>query len=608
MTNPLIVGDDSCQSATVLASALSPIHEPQPTDQQQNETSDEDFAAHALDSRISTNGAHASSYMEISTNESNGLHQQRRQQSRRRHVHSLLSTYRSSASWLDKILSPEVTFWMLGLLNNSSFVIMIACAKEISEGGTALVYLANVLPSLSIKLSAAFWFDKVTYTTRMAVATIFMMGSFILIATLLQYQRNGVSSSLLSSSTILFGQLLGVALTSAQGGLGEASLLALAGKFDSGDVPNPPATMENVIQTAQETSSRTSTSVREGTDDPNSGSNNHQSKGQCLTCYSSGTGLAGLFGFFWKWFLNEFLGWSLPLTLFLAVSLAIMYWVSFRCLQVNARHPTTDETHEPEMAIDENQALTSAARSPPLRMPRDEGQGKNEEANAAVIEETIYPAHAVEIPYMTAVQRIKLAASLWPYMTPLFVVYAAEYALQSGTWSAIGFPTVHDKSARDHFYEFGNWMYQAGVFVSRSSGALFTAPMWLLWLMPALQVCNVVIFWFVGASSPDPVDVTSSMSTFDSPVLDFMYQPAVLYPICFYVGLLGGAVFVSGNLRICADLPLAHREFAISTTTCADGLGIVLADLIGLFLQSCLYQIHGLEGAVVKCPMKMKQQ
>jgi hypothetical protein len=46
------------------------------------------------------------------------------------------------------------------------------------------------------------------------------------------------------------------------------------------------------------------------------------------------------------------------------------------------------------------------------------------------------------------------------------LVYAAEYALQSGTWSAIGFP-LDDIEARDRFFEYSNWMYQLGVFLSR---------------------------------------------------------------------------------------------------------------------------------------------
>jgi hypothetical protein len=35
-------------------------------------------------------------------------------------------------------------------------------------------------------------------------------------------------------------------------------------------------------------------------------------------------------------------------------------------------------------------------------------------------------------------QRMVATARLWPYMVPLFVVYFAEYAMQSGTWTAIG--------------------------------------------------------------------------------------------------------------------------------------------------------------------------
>ena len=46
------------------------------------------------------------------------------------------------------------------------------------------------------------------------------------------------------------------------------------------------------------------------------------------------------------------------------------------------------------------------------------------------------------------------------YTIPLFVVYAAEYALQSGTWTAIGFP-VDNKRARETFYEYSNWVVSA---------------------------------------------------------------------------------------------------------------------------------------------------
>ncbi len=39
---------------------------------------------------------------------------------------------------------------------------------------------------------------------------------------------------------------------------------------------------------------------------------------------------------------------------------------------------------------------------------------------------------------MTWRERLERTAALWPYMVPLMVVYFAEYAMQSGTWTAIG--------------------------------------------------------------------------------------------------------------------------------------------------------------------------
>ena len=53
---------------------------------------------------------------------------------------------------------------------------------------------------------------------------------------------------------------------------------------------------------------------------------------------------------------------------------------------------------------------------------------------------------------MSISERLHTTYRLWKYMIPLFVVYFAEYATQSGTWAAIGFP-VSNKAARNKFYE-----------------------------------------------------------------------------------------------------------------------------------------------------------
>mmetsp|Transcript_27008 Transcript_27008/g.40361 ORF Transcript_27008/g.40361 Transcript_27008/m.40361 type:complete len:112 (+) Transcript_27008:1663-1998(+) len=107
--------------------------------------------------------------------------------------------------------------------------------------------------------------------------------------------------------------------------------------------------------------------------------------------------------------------------------------------------------------------------------------------------------------------------------------------------------------------------------------------MWALWLMPFLQCVNVIFFYAVATTH-------------------FWYNYTLLIP-CFYVGLLGGAVYVNGFTRINLDLPVETREFALGSASVADTFGIVFADAVSLFIQSCLYQANSIDGAAVQCPV-----
>ena len=127
--------------------------------------------------------------------------------------------------------------------------------------------------------------------------------------------------------------------------------------------------------------------------------------------------------------------------------------------------------------------------------------------------------------------------------------------------------------------------YQAGVFISRSSGNVWTASIPILWLMPILQGVNLYFFWL------------------DS-LHQFWYNYLLMLP-CVYAGLLGGSVYVQGFSRINLDMPMELKEFAIASVGVADSLGILVADVISLFLQSCIYSQHGIKGAVVDCPVNM---
>jgi hypothetical protein len=124
---------------------------------------------------------------------------------------------------------------------------------------------------------------------------------------------------------------------------------------------------------------------------------------------------------------------------------------------------------------------------------------------------------------MSMKERLANTLALWPYMIPLFLVYFAEYAMQSGVWAAMGFP-ITSENARNDFYQYSNWMYQAGVLVSRSSGTVWKAGMTALWVMPLLQ-CALLAFFIIDA------------------YFKLWYDWSIL-TLCFVVGLFGGAVSV----------------------------------------------------------------
>lgn len=62
---------------------------------------------------------------------------------------------------------------------------------------------------------------------------------------------------------------------------------------------------------------------------------------------------------------------------------------------------------------------------------------------------------------------------------------------------------------------------------------------------------------------------------------------------------------VQGFSRVNADMPVELKEFAVASIGVADSLGILVADVLSLFIQSCIYKENNIEGAVVDCPVNM---
>lgn len=53
------------------------------------------------------------------------------------------------------------------------------------------------------------------------------------------------------------------------------------------------------------------------------------------------------------------------------------------------------------------------------------------------------------------------------------------------------------------------------------------------------------------------------------------------------------------------DMPVELKEFAVASIGVADSLGILVADILSLFIQSCIYKKNNIEGAVAGCPLNM---
>ena len=117
-----------------------------------------------------------------------------------------------------------------------------------------------------------------------------------------------------------------------------------------------------------------------------------------------------------------------------------------------------------------------------------------------------------------------------------------------------------------------NWMYQAGVLISRSSGVYYRADLRALWVMPCLQVIFLGFFLLVA-------------------YFMFWYNWSLL-PLCFCVGLLGGAVYVNGFALISEEVSPDMKEFSLSAASIADSIGIATANVAGIFIQKALYDYH----------------
>lgn len=204
-------------------------------------------------------------------------------------------------------------------------------------------------------------------------------------------------------------QLLGVCVSSLQGGLGESSFLALASLYDTP---------------------------------------------RALTAWSSGTGFAGIFGYAWVFFLKFLLGLSFRATLMTANLLGLVFlYAYFRllsapyggtsgsCQRGRGGNGAAPVVYSPLPSSHQQSRLSS----PRSRSPNGTGRGgarlNPSSSSEGVCEEEeegwrggggaepgveISRVESRRPPEMTVGERLRFTLSLWRFTVPLMLVYFAE--------------------------------------------------------------------------------------------------------------------------------------------------------------------------------------
>ncbi|KAI1299904.1 Batten's disease protein Cln3 [Xylaria venustula] len=407
-----------------------------------------------------------------------------------------------------------IAFWLFGLINNVLYVIILSAAQDLvgPEVPKGLVLLADILPSFLTKLIAPYFIHRVPYSLRILFfAAISSAGMFLIAFT--------------PRDDSVAVKMVGVMLASLSSGGGELSFLGLTHYYG------------------------------------------HVS----LAAWGSGTGAAGLVGAGLYVLLTDWLGFSVRNSLLASAYLPVVMLLSF--FLVLPRRPVQDsvkargyqhlgEADEAESRMSDDMPVVNSTSSLLAPDPAT--------TSTATVD-------AVDGSWSKIAANLRRAKALFfPYMLPLFLVYVAEYIINQGVSPTLLFPLESSPftELRD-FYPMYGFLYQLGVFISRSSIAFFRIRH--LYPPSLFQVANLLLL------------------TLHS-LFNFIPNVYVVFLIVFWEGLLGGGVYVNTFAEIMENVPHEDREFSLGAASVSDSAGICVAGFVGMFVEVwlCDYQVgHG---------------
>ncbi|XP_027469510.1 battenin isoform X1 [Zalophus californianus] len=204
-----------------------------------------------------------------------------------------------------------------------------------------------------------------------------------------------------------------------------------------------------------------------------------------------------------------------------------------------------------------------------LTSPEPQDPGGEEEAETSA-RQPLIGSEAAELKpdsssSLSLQERWTVFKGLLRYIVPLVLVYFAEYFINQGLFELLFFRNTSLSHAQQ--YRWYQMLYQAGVFVSRSS--LRCCRIRFTWVLALLQCFNLAFLL---------VDVW----------LSFLPSIYLIFLIILYEGLLGGAAYVNTFHNIALETSDEHREFAMAAACISDTLGISLSGLLALPLHDFL--------------------
>jgi battenin len=295
-----------------------------------------------------------------------------------------------------------------------------------------------------------------------------------------------------------------------------------------------------------------------------------------LAAWGSGTGGAGLIGAGLYVLLTSIIGLSVRNSLLSCAFLPFIMLIAFFAVlpqgPLRRAHANgKDYTPIPSVSIDDDE-ITDLPTDTAAQSLLASGPGIAAEAYSSHSPRPSSPTGRRSTNQQTLWEKINRAKSLFiPYMAPLLLVYIAEYTINQGVTPTLLFPLHHTPfDEYRSFYPVYAFLYQLGVFISRSSTPFIRIHN--LYLPSFLQVGNLILL------------IIQSLYNIFGDTLG-MY---IVFIIIFWEGLLGGAVYVNTFAEIMEKIDEGEREFSLGATSVSDSGGICIAGFIGMVVEPWL--------------------